>query len=707
MATKYVFFLKSTVLQEITVPSYTRRDGTVVPSHRKMVHVNPRRSVTEIVSGQGSSSQREAHRQLSRNPNWSEMPRDDKHALILAHATEIQRRASNSAALTGWNRAARAGRNPSAAQWSAFSRLPEARRQREKQEVERQHGSTAHLRPPPINQPVASQPRAPQPRVVVQVASTNHAEIMSAVPVPDLSGLSNSETNQSTRRRMGQLARFAAAGNYDAVVNFSVSRTRRNYALVADYRDALMNAVTSRQVASASMPVAPVISGANPNNSALIAAKRRVRMLEAAAQSSNPVEAILAIQTTRHNYMRAVDDYRTALLAHFGHAAGGALAQAPAVQSVRQESQRVSSQTPSIPPSQNPKIAANPLGLSEEELGFVPRPNVPLSQSTLGLRDDFPWPHREMAELNRRYLAQPTGLQQRAREYQRTQKRPERPVQRAEGVRVARPRVNNYRNEERRSEEIQRRIEENGLLAEREQQAVVNLNAFKPVNRSCHNVIISSSTRQQSSNVENVARVLGVPKGKVFEHLGWIVADYGNDEKFNLRFDYCTSGEFTVKFEGSKGTTIKRRFTRYSENNLSVYHAYFRAGATGNRSGTNVLRNSMWLYKKLNVNSISVNANIDVGGYAWARFGFKPVNWRGLANVLTRKVETTNLPSEIKEAIVYILDIGNEDTIWKIADMEFNGRKIGKELLMGTNWSGKFTLNNEQSMRRFAAYVTR
>lgn len=115
----------------------------------------------------------------------------------------------------------------------------------------------------------------------------------------------------------------------------------------------------------------------------------------------------------------------------------------------------------------------------------------------------------------------------------------------------------------------------------------------------------------------------------------------------------------------------------------------------------------MWLYKKLNVNSIGVNANIDVGGYAWARFGFKPVNWRGLANVLTRKVETTNLPSEIKEAIVYILDIGNEDTIWKIADMEFNGRKIGKELLMGTNWNGKFTLNNEQSMRRFAAYVTR
>lgn len=273
MTTRYVFFLKSTVLQEIEVPAYTRRDGTFVPSHRKMVHVNPRRSMLEIVSGQGSSSQREAYRQLVRLPSWADIPRKDKYALILAHATEIQRRASIASALSGWGRVARAGRNPSAAQWLAFSGLPEGRRQREKQAVERQHGSTTHLRPPSTNQP-----RASQPKVVVRPTAIGHAEIMSAVPVPDLTGLSNSATNQSTRRRMGQLARLAAAGDYDAVVNFSVSRTRRNYALIADYRDALMDAVTRRQVVNRSMPVAPVISGANPNNSALISANRRARI---------------------------------------------------------------------------------------------------------------------------------------------------------------------------------------------------------------------------------------------------------------------------------------------------------------------------------------------------------------------------------------------------------------------------------------------
>jgi hypothetical protein len=699
--TRYVFFLKSTVLQEITVPTYTRRDGTVVPSHRKMVHVNAGRSVAEIVSGRGSSSQREAYRQLSRNPNWGEISRADKHALILAHATEIQRRASNSAALTGWARAARSGRNPTAAQWLAFSRLPEARRQREKQAVENQHGSTSHLRPPAINQPSAPQP-SPQPRMVVRVAELSHREAMSAVPVPDLSGLSNSETNQNTRRRMGQLARFAAAGDYDAVVNFSVSRTRRNYALVADYRDALMNAVTSRQAVSAAMPVAPVIGGANPNNSALIAAQRRVRALEGAAQSENPVAAILAIHTTRHNYMRAVDDYRTALLAHFGHAAGGeAVVQA----ALAREKEQVPPATAQIPPSQNPLIAANPLGLSEEELGFVPRPNVPLSQSTLGFGVDFPWPHREMAELNRRYLQQPAGLQRRARKYQRTQRRPERPAPIVESSRGARPNI--YGNEERRAAEMQRRIVENGLLAEAEQRAAVNINAFKPVNRSCHNVNLPHPATQSSPGVEAAALVLGVPRKKVFEYLGVMVADYGGGERFNLSIDSYDASEFLVKFTGSKGTIIKRRFVRYSENNLSVFHAYFKAGASGNRSGTSVLRNSMWLYKKLNVKQIKVYANIDVGGYAWARFGFKPSNWRGIASSLKSKVANTNLPVEIKEAVNYIIDNGSEDTLWKIADMQYNGRKIGKELLMGTCWNGNLSLDNEQSMRRFAAYVTR
>lgn len=407
--------------------------------------------------------------------------------------------------------------------------------------------------------------------------------------------------------------------------------------------------------------------------------------------------------------MRAVDDYRTALLAHFGHAAGGSvLAPAPTARPAQQASQQVPVEAVSIPPSQNPQIAANPLGLSEEELGFVPRPNVPLSQSTSGLRDNFSWPHREMAELNRRYLAQPTALQSRAREYQRTQRLPESQIRHLDGVRVARPRKDRVRrrDEERRNEEIQRRLLENSQLAENERQAVVNLNAFKPVNPSCHNVTLPNLSNR-SGYLEKTALILGVRKREVFKYLGLFVADYGGDERFSLEFDNVNNNEITIKFSGSKGTVIKRRFSRDSENNLCVYHAYFKAGTSGRRSGTNVLKNSMWLYKRLNVKKISLNANIDVGGYAWARFGFKPSNWSALANTLKAGVRNTHLPEEVQVSVIHAIDNGTADTVWRISDMEFNGSKIGKQLLMGTNWSGYFSLDDEQAMRRFATYVMR
>lgn len=69
------------------------------------------------------------------------------------------------------------------------------------------------------------------------------------------------------------------------------------------------------------LPAPPTIQGKNPNNSALISAQRTInRMHEAAGQASDPVAALKAIGTSRANpYLKAVDDYRTKLLEHFGH----------------------------------------------------------------------------------------------------------------------------------------------------------------------------------------------------------------------------------------------------------------------------------------------------------------------------------------------------------------------------------------------------
>ena len=585
------------------------------------------------------------------------------------------------------------------------------------------------------------QTQAPAPSVVQPLArpAVDHAAVMAAVPVPDLSDLSSSATNQSTRRRMAQLAALAAAGDHDAVVNFTTSRTRANYARLADYRDALLDAVSRASTTPAHtaaaiaqpLPAAPVISGANPNNSALIAAQRRVRALEEAARTRDPVAAILAVSTTRHNYMRAADDYRTALLAHFGHAAGGGelvssaeVAAAPTAARQRARRSRAAAPSPAaapaaasrpVPPSQNPEIAANPYGLSEAELGFVPRPNVPLSVSTMPHNQPrgWVWPHPEMAELNRRYLAQSTALQSRAREYQAGSWVPDTPEIRA--AREAREAEERRANAERDREAL-RRIE---------QRRASVPDVFRP------HAELGANVREVTfgPGMERVARAcLGIQNEaelRVFAQT--MIADYGTTETFKVQMSSLGADGFQVRFLGNKGTQISRNFSK-TANGPTVYHAFFEAGSTGGGSGRHLFRTSMGLYQAYGIKSVSVTANIDVGGYAWARFGYVARDWQTLRAELKRRVESmaaggmristrdqegnrgsravAGISADEKARILQVLASNDPKTVWAVADMKLNGRDIGKELLLGTHWKGDIYLDDPDTMARFTAYVT-
>lgn len=78
------------------------------------------------------------------------------------------------------------------------------------------------------------------------------------------------------------------------------------------------------EVTAAPIPAPPVLTGANPENTALISAQRKLVKLHEAAQSDDPVLALNGIRTSRGNkYLNTCDDYRTALLAHFAEVARG------------------------------------------------------------------------------------------------------------------------------------------------------------------------------------------------------------------------------------------------------------------------------------------------------------------------------------------------------------------------------------------------
>lgn len=119
-----ILFLKATTTTTITVPGYYRKDGTFVPPHQKLVHINPDKSKADVLSGKGSHSQKVAHSKLSKLPGWASMTEDEQHAHILSWATNYQQKQSAAAAVSGWKASMLEGKKPTASQQAAFVALP-------------------------------------------------------------------------------------------------------------------------------------------------------------------------------------------------------------------------------------------------------------------------------------------------------------------------------------------------------------------------------------------------------------------------------------------------------------------------------------------------------------------------------------------------------------------------------------------------------
>jgi hypothetical protein len=81
---------------------------------------------------------------------------------------------------------------------------------------------------------------------------------------------------------------------------------------------------------------------------------------------------------------------------------------------------------------------------------------------------------------------------------------------------------------------------------------------------------------------------------------------------------------------------------RINLDNKSAYSAYFKLekNATKHDTGKKVLAGNVAMYEQLGVETVGVTANIDVGGYAWAKYGYVPTQaaWDSLRGDLERKL---------------------------------------------------------------------
>jgi hypothetical protein len=110
-------------------------------------------------------------------------------------------------------------------------------------------------------------------------------------------------------------------------------------------------------------------------------------------------------------------------------------------------------------------------------------------------------------------------------------------------------------------------------------------------------------------------------------------------------------------------------------------------------------------YKNAGVEEIKVHANIDIGGYAWARYGFS-VNKNKISEYLGGRIANKLSESQARQAIgiieKYFKDNpkSNRFPMRLLADTPW-----GKDLLIKSNWYGNINLNNTVERVIFENYL--
>jgi hypothetical protein len=185
-------------------------------------------------------------------------------------------------------------------------------------------------------------------------------------------------------------------------------------------------------------------------------------------------------------------------------------------------------------------------------------------------------------------------------------------------------------------------------------------------------------------------------------------------------------------YEGMKFGTIERRIfpgPKLADHDFLEINEKARGGGFVKRMSASQIA----LYQKIGIERVHLLANVDVGGYAWAKYGWLPTQqeWPQHAVSIGMRLETLTRrglidPAEAQQIRGY-LNAGDPRHIWTIADIRtpfdplaWGGKygkygqyhvdekinTVGKALLAGQSWGGELHLSDPAQMRRFNKYVS-
>ena len=143
---------------------------------------------------------------------------------------------------------------------------------------------------------------------------------------------------------------------------------------------------------------------------------------------------------------------------------------------------------------------------------------------------------------------------------------------------------------------------------------------------------------------------------------------------------------------------------------IEVHHDYFSIDKAFQSKGLSkdVFRVFYEQYKRIGVRYITVEANIDVGGYTWARYGFMAVD----KNAALKAWEFSgHYAHEVEKAKDFIEAYYKKNNLPSSSPFpmklftEGEWKEKGKRILCGTDWNGKIDLSDTAQRKTFENYL--
>ena len=155
---------------------------------------------------------------------------------------------------------------------------------------------------------------------------------------------------------------------------------------------------------------------------------------------------------------------------------------------------------------------------------------------------------------------------------------------------------------------------------------------------------------------------------------------------------------------GKDAGIIERQFYRDpSTGDLLVEHESMRLPASMQNKGIgkDVLREQIAFYDKLGVTKVRLHANIDVGGYAWARAGWKPETPGQLNDFKAAVMESVATKGQGASLRKLFEEYGDDPRVaWAVAD-----RSDGFQLLGKADWGGTLDMKDPATRERVNWYL--